>query len=67
MSMYPRQAGTSPTGLNNDVEIPNPPADSVSCMQFAPQAELLAVGSWDNKVRGNILCAFRVRIDEVVG
>lgn len=52
----------SPTGMDNDVEVPNPPADSVSCMQFAPQAELLAVGSWDSKVRGNILRVFRACI-----
>ncbi|TDL20804.1 WD40 repeat-like protein [Rickenella mellea] len=34
-----------------DVEVAQPPNDSISCMEFSSAAELLAVGSWDNTVR----------------
>ncbi|KAL9938781.1 hypothetical protein V8E36_002500 [Tilletia maclaganii] len=34
-----------------DFEVANPPPDSVSSLSFAPQADFLAVGSWDNNVR----------------
>jgi len=34
-----------------DVELTDPPADSISCMSFSPVADYLAVGSWDNQVR----------------
>jgi mRNA export factor len=35
----------------NDVEVPNGPPDSVSGLSFAPNADYLAVSSWDNQVR----------------
>ncbi|CAD6892220.1 unnamed protein product [Tilletia controversa] len=34
-----------------DFELSNPPPDSTSSLSFAPQADFLAVGSWDNNVR----------------
>jgi len=34
-----------------DVELADPPADSVSAMSFCPTADYLAVASWDNNVR----------------
>ncbi|KAK0523888.1 RNA export factor gle2 [Tilletia horrida] len=34
-----------------DFEVANPPPDSISSLSFAPQADFLAVGSWDNNVR----------------
>ncbi|EIN09851.1 Poly(A)+ RNA export protein [Punctularia strigosozonata HHB-11173 SS5] len=34
-----------------DVEVADPPTDSVSSMAFSPQGDYLAVGSWDNSVR----------------
>lgn len=37
--------------LANDITVANPPEDSVSDLAFSPQAELLAVSSWDKKVR----------------
>lgn len=33
-----------------DIEVAEPPADSISCLAFAPQADYLAVSSWDNNV-----------------
>ncbi|KAI0463398.1 hypothetical protein LJB42_003425 [Komagataella kurtzmanii] len=37
--------------LQNDVVVGNGPEDSISDLAFSPQAELLAVASWDKKVR----------------
>ncbi|KAI0152876.1 WD40 repeat-like protein [Xylariaceae sp. FL1272] len=37
--------------LKNDVAISNPPEDTVSDLTFAPNADILAVSSWDKKVR----------------
>ncbi|KAF3989400.1 hypothetical protein FT663_02764 [Candidozyma haemuli var. vulneris] len=37
--------------LANDVLVQNGPEDSISDMAFSPQQELLAVASWDKKVR----------------
>ncbi|KAG9086908.1 hypothetical protein FRC06_002819 [Ceratobasidium sp. 370] len=34
-----------------DVDLVNPPADSISCLSFNPVADYLAVGSWNNEVR----------------
>ncbi|KAJ7650571.1 WD40-repeat-containing domain protein [Roridomyces roridus] len=47
------------TGLNSgaaaaaekDVEMSDPPTDSISSLAFSGQADYLAVGSWDNSVR----------------
>ncbi|GAB7348282.1 hypothetical protein MBLNU459_g6263t1 [Dothideomycetes sp. NU459] len=37
--------------ISKDVVVSSPPDDSVSDLRFSPQAELLAVASWDKKVR----------------
>lgn len=37
--------------LKNDIALNNPPEDSVSDLAFSPQADYLAVASWDKKVR----------------
>ena len=34
-----------------DIEVADPPADSISCLSWSPQADYLAAGSWDNQVR----------------
>ncbi|KAG6853599.1 hypothetical protein C0991_002922 [Blastosporella zonata] len=34
-----------------DIEVADPPTDSISSIAFAPQADFLAVGSWDSSVR----------------
>ncbi|KDQ16126.1 hypothetical protein BOTBODRAFT_157397 [Botryobasidium botryosum FD-172 SS1] len=34
-----------------DVELVDPPSDSISCLAFSPVANFLAVGSWDGNVR----------------
>lgn len=36
---------------SKDVEVKDPPEDSVSDLSFSPQSEHLAVSSWDKKVR----------------
>lgn len=44
---------SSPTEINtaNDKDVTSPPEDSISDLAFSPQAELLAISSWDKKVR----------------
>jgi WD40 repeat protein len=37
--------------LSKDVELKQPPTDSVSEIAFSPKSDLLAVSSWDQKVR----------------
>lgn len=38
------------TPIIKDVEVADPPSDSVSALEFSPQADLLAVASWDGQV-----------------
>jgi WD40 repeat protein len=43
---------TSSTAADQkDVDMPQPPEDSISTIAFSPQADYLAVGAWDNSVR----------------
>ena len=45
-------ASSTTTGdISKDVEVQQPPEDSISSLTFSPAAELLAVSSWDKKVR----------------
>lgn len=45
-------SATSTQGdLKNDVELTQPPEDSISDLSFSSRADLLAVASWDKKVR----------------
>ena len=39
-------AVTSNADLGKDIEVQQPPEDSISGLAFSPQAELLAVTSW---------------------
>ncbi|KZT67404.1 WD40 repeat-like protein [Daedalea quercina L-15889] len=36
---------------DKDIEVVDPPTDSISCLSFSGQADYLAVGSWSNEVR----------------
>ncbi|TRM64431.1 WD40-repeat-containing domain protein [Schizophyllum amplum] len=49
MSFFSTPASSS--SAEKDVEMPDPPSDSISSISFSPQADYLAVGSWDNSVR----------------
>ncbi|KAJ7284577.1 WD40-repeat-containing domain protein [Mycena rebaudengoi] len=42
-------AGVNPA--QKDVEVADPPGDSISSLSFSNQADFLAVASWDNSVR----------------
>ena len=49
--------GTSTSGTvgstaaaDKDIEVADPPTDSISSLSFSPSADYLAVGSWDNNV-----------------
>jgi mRNA export factor len=74
MSVFGAQtlaASTSQQGSANrdaHVEMVDPPTDSVSSISFSPQADFLAVGSWDNSVciysyRSSLQIVFIVQID----
>ncbi|KAK7454441.1 RNA export factor gle2 [Stygiomarasmius scandens] len=53
MSFFGAQSTTANTSgtADKDIEMADPPTDSVSSMSFSTQADYLAVGSWDNSVR----------------
>lgn len=58
MSLFGQAAAastTATTGNANDLvgdrDLTSPPEDSISDLSFSPQAEFLAVSSWDKKVR----------------
>jgi mRNA export factor len=42
---------TTQGDLSKDVQVANPPEDSVSHMKFSPTGDFLSVASWDKKVR----------------
>ena len=43
-------ATATPAATEKDIEVADPPSDSISSMAFSPQADYLAVASWDNNV-----------------
>jgi WD40 repeat protein len=45
--------GTSTQNANTakDIEVIDPPPDSISSLSWSPQGDFLAAGSWDNNVR----------------
>ena len=51
--LFGSNAVANPTqgDISKDVPLKDLPEDSISDMAFSPQQELLAVASWDNKVR----------------
>ncbi|CAA7267083.1 unnamed protein product [Cyclocybe aegerita] len=58
MSFFSGASSTTVGGTANtssaaekDVEVVEPPSDSISSLSFSGQADYLAVGSWDNSVR----------------
>jgi WD40 repeat protein len=55
MSLWGTRAPATTTASNTqeaDVELVEPPSDSISCIAFSPATygEYLAVGAWDNTV-----------------
>ncbi|EIM91015.1 WD40 repeat-like protein [Stereum hirsutum FP-91666 SS1] len=51
MSFFGSAASTSTATQDKDIEVVDPPPDSISSLGFSPAADYLAVGSWDNNVR----------------
>ncbi|KAH9945304.1 Poly(A)+ RNA export protein [Epithele typhae] len=43
--------GAANSATEKDIEVNDPPTDSISSTAFSPTADYLAVGSWDNNVR----------------
>jgi len=43
--------GGSSHNPNNDAEIQNAATDGISCLDWAPNANFLVAGSWDNQIR----------------
>lgn len=55
MSFFGSASTSAPVGAaappaEKDIEVADPPGDSISSISFSPQADYLAVGSWDNNV-----------------
>jgi mRNA export factor len=52
MSFFGTGTTTTTTAQKDppDVEVADPPADSISALSFSGAADYLAVGSWDNNV-----------------
>jgi len=52
-SLFGSSPASNPTqgDLSKDVLLKDPPEDSISELAFSPKAEMLAVASWDSKVR----------------
>jgi mRNA export factor len=58
-------AGGSATNAatEKDIEVSDPPSDSISCLAWSPAADFLAAGSWDGNVRLHTILPFEaVRI-----
>lgn len=52
MSTFGQAAQTTTTGdISKDIEVQQGPEDSISDVSFSPVADILAVSSWDKKVR----------------
>lgn len=51
MSFFGTATSTTAATAEKDIEVADPPPDSVSSLAFSPLADYLAVGSWDNNVR----------------
>lgn len=48
---------TAATTEVKDVELVDPPNDSISCLDFSPTADYLAVGSWNNEASKTLFVA----------
>lgn len=54
MSFFNTSSSSTPAAtaaVEKDVEVADPPGDSISSLAFSPIQDYLAVGSWDNNVR----------------
>ncbi|KAI0925711.1 hypothetical protein AcV5_008375 [Taiwanofungus camphoratus] len=55
MSFFSGASTSTAIGSNSqgdkDIEVADPPGDSISSLAFSSQADYMAVGSWDNNVR----------------
>jgi hypothetical protein len=51
MAFFSSTTNTPAGPAQKDVEVADPPTDSISTLAFSGQADFLAVGSWDNSVR----------------
>jgi mRNA export factor len=58
MAFFSSSNASGVNAVQKDVEIADPPGDSISSLAFSKQADFLAVGSWDNSVRSLTLCTF---------
>lgn len=50
MAFFGSTSTTLAAPTDKDVELVDPPPDSISSIAFSPAADYLAVGSWDNNV-----------------
>ena len=50
MAFFQTTATTPAAPAEKDIEVAEPPSDSISSLAFSSVADYLAVGSWDNNV-----------------
>lgn len=43
-------ASATTQSTNKDIEVAQPPSDTISCIRFSPTANFLVASSWDNNV-----------------
>jgi mRNA export factor len=53
MAFFGASSNTGANAVQKDIEVADPPSDSISSLSFANNADFLAVGSWDNSVRAS--------------
>lgn len=44
-------ASATTQSTNKDIEVAQPPSDTISCIRFSPTANFLVASSWDNNIR----------------
>jgi hypothetical protein len=54
MSFFGAASSPTVTPPDKDIEVADPPGDSISSLSFSSQADYVAVGSWDNNVGRSI-------------
>lgn len=64
MSFFGATTSTTAATPDKDIEVADPPPDSISSLAFSPQADYLAVGSWDNNVR--VLPCLQSRVNQYI-
>ena len=65
MSFFAAASSSTPATApaEKDIELSDPPNDSISALAFSPQADYIAVGSWNNEVRFHFVLLLEEKAD----